>query len=119
MEKREITLDNGETRDGFVVYSLGNFLADQNKNYTRDSAILNLNITKNDEGKISINAATYTPTYIYKDTSKNSKKFRIVNLKNSIDSYDAGYDTNIGKNVYNTFKNELNNIRKLLGDEIK
>lgn len=119
MEKRKITLDNGEEKDVFVVYSLGNFLADQNKNYTRDSAILNLNITKNNEGKITINSATYTPTYIYKNTSKSSKRFSIINLKNSIDSYDAGYETGIGKTVYNTFKKELNNIYKFLGNEIK
>lgn len=119
MEKRDITLDDGSHKDGFVVYSLGNFLADQNKNYTRDSAILNLNITKDSDDKIKINSATYTPTYIYKDTSKSSNKFKILNLKNSIDSYEAGYNSNLSKNTYNTLKTELNNIKKILGDDIK
>lgn len=119
MEKRDIILDDGSHKDGFVVYSLGNFLADQNKNYTRDSAILNLNITKVSDDKIKINSATYTPTYIYKDTSKSSNKFKILNLKNSIDSYEAGYNSNFNKNTYNTLKTELNNIKKILGDDIK
>ncbi len=119
MEKRDIALDDGSHKDGFVVYSLGNFLADQNKNYTRDSAILNLNITKVSDDKIKINSATYTPTYIYKDTSKSSNKFKILNLKNSIDSYEAGYNSNFNKNTYNTLKTELNNIKKILGDDIK
>lgn len=119
MEKRDIALDDGSHKDGFVVYSLGNFLADQNKNYTRDSAILNLNITKDSDDKIKINSATYTPTYIYKDTSKSSNKFKILNLKNSIDSYEAGYNSNLSKNTYNTLKTELNNIKKILGDDIK
>lgn len=119
MEKRDITLDDGSHKDGFVVYSLGNFLADQNKNYTRNSAILNLNITKDSDDKIKINSATYTPTYIYKDTSKSSNKFKILNLKNSIDSYEAGYKSNFNKNTYNTLKTELNNIKKILGDDIK
>lgn len=119
MEKRDIALDDGSHKDGFVVYSLGNFLADQNKNYTRDSAILNLNITKDSDDKIKINSATYTPTYIYKDTSKSSNKFKILNLKNSIDSYEAGYNSNFNKNTYNTLKTELNNIKKILGDDIK
>ena len=57
MEKREISLPDGNKKDGFVIYSLGNFLADQNKNYTRDSAILNLSITKNPVGKITIDSA--------------------------------------------------------------
>lgn len=118
-EKREITLEDGSTKDGFVVYSLGNFLADQNKKYTRDSAILNLNITKNTEGKIKINSVKYTPTYIYKDTSKSTKKFKIINITNAIESYEAGYSPNLNKNTYNTFKTELQNITNILGDEIK
>lgn len=118
MEKREITLQDGTTKEGFIVYSLGNFLADQNKTYTRDSAILNLSITKDIDGAIKINSAKYTPVYIYKDTSSSSKKFKIIDLENTIASYEAGYDTSIGKNVYNTFKTELNNIKRIIGDEI-
>ena len=119
MEKRDIVLEDGTHKDGFIVYSLGNFLADQNKNYTRDSAILNLNITKDQDNKIKINSATYTPTYIYKDTSKQTNKFKILNLKNTIDSYEAGYSPNLNKTTYNTFKTELNNIKNILGEEIK
>lgn len=119
MEKRDIVLEDGIHKDGFIVYSLGNFLADQNKNYTRDSAILNLNITKDQDNKIKINSATYTPTYIYKDTSKQTNKFKILNLKNTIDSYEAGYSPNLNKTTYNTFKTELNNIKNILGEEIK
>ena len=75
MEKREITLSDGSIKDGFIVYSLGNFLADQSKANTRNSAILNLKITKDPENKIHINTATYTPIYTYKDSSQSTKKF--------------------------------------------
>ena len=118
MEKRSITLDNGTTKEGFIVYSLGNFLADQNKTYTRDSAILNLNITKHSDNKITINYVKYTPIYTYKNTSQSNKKFKIIDLKNTIASYDAGYDTTIGTKLYHTFKSEFENVKKLLGDEI-
>ena len=118
MEKREITLDDGSIKDGFVVYSLGNFLADQNKSYTRNSVILNLNITKNTQGKISINSVTYTPIYTYKNKSKSSQKFKIIDLENAIANYDSGEDTSIGSTAYNTFTTELGNIKKLIGEEI-
>lgn len=118
-EKREITLSDGATKDGFVVYSLGNLLADQNKKYTRDSAILTLNITKDENDKIKINTVKYVPTYIYKDTSKSSQKFKIINIKNAIDSFDAGYSPNLSSSTYNTFKTELSNIKRILGEEIK
>lgn len=118
MEKREITLDDGSTKDGFVIYSLGNFLADQNKTYTRNSVILNLNITKNSEGKISINSVTYTPIYTYKDKAKSSQKFKIIDLEKAISNYEMENDTTYGASVYNTFKTELDNIKNLIGEEI-
>ena len=72
IEKRTIKLEDGSTKDGFVIYSLGNFMANQNKKYTQDSAILKLQITKHkDNGKISIDKVNYAPTYMYKNTSKN------------------------------------------------
>ena len=119
MEKREISLPDGNKKDGFVVYSLGNFLADQNKNYTRDSAILNLSITKNPDGKITIDSAKYTPIYIYKNSTNKTKKFKILNLTNTISAYEAGYTEGITPSTYTTLKKELVNVQNILGDEIK
>lgn len=120
MEKKTIKLEDGSTKDGFVVYSLGNFMANQKKQYTCDSAILNLTITKNAKtGKISIDKAEYTPTYIYNSKSGSTKKFKILDIENTIAAYDAGVDTSISKTTYNTLTTELKNVKKLLGDEIK
>ena len=119
MEKRELTLPDGTKKDGFVVYSLGNFLADQSKTYSKDSAILNLKITKNEDGKITINSAKYTPIYTYKSASNQSHKFKIINLKNAIASIDAGYAGEYSSQNSSTFKKELENIQNLLGEEIK
>ena len=47
MEKRSITLSDGSIVDGFVIYSLGNFISGQKKENTKTSAILNLTFTKN------------------------------------------------------------------------
>ena len=119
MEKREITLPNGSTKQGFLVYSLGNLLADQNKNYTRDTAIIYLQITKNTDGKINIDSVTYTPIYIYKDSTKSANKFELIDLKSTIASYEAGYTSNISSKTYSLFKTELENIKKILGEELQ
>ena len=120
MEKRTIELEDGSTKDVFVVYSLGNFMADQNSKYTKDTALLNLNITKNNEtGKISINSATYTPIYYYKNSSVSTHKFKFIDINRAIEAYESDYDTSIGKTLYNTLKTELKNIKDILGDEIK
>ena len=46
MEKRTVTLADGTKKDGFVIYSLGNFMSGQNANYTRQSVILDIQLTK-------------------------------------------------------------------------
>ena len=119
MESKKVTLDDGSEKEAFVIYSLGNFMADQNKAYTRDSLILNLKYTKNGEtGEISFNSATYTPTYVYKNTAVSNKKFKIFNIAESIEKYKSGYDKSIGEKMYNTLNTELENVKKIVGDEI-
>ena len=120
MEKREIKLADGTTKDGFVIYSLGNFMANQNYKYTQDSAIINLQITKHkDNGKISIDSATYTPTYMYKNPSKSIKKFKILDIKNEISKYKEKASGAVSASTYNTLTTELKNIERIIGKEIK
>ena len=118
MEKRTVTLDDGTTKDGFIIYSLGNFMADQNAKNTKDSIILDLTITKHVDGTVTIDKAEYIPIYLYKDSSSKEKKFKILNIEKSILNYDYGIITNIDKALYNTLKKELENIKNIVGEEI-
>lgn len=117
MEKKTITLDDGSTKDVFVVYALGNFTADQRAEITRDSAILNLDITKDSNGKILINRVSYVPIYMYKNSAAKVHKFKILDIEKSIANYDSG-DSSIGSSVYSNLKVQLKKIRDILGDEI-
>lgn len=117
MEKKTITLDDGSTKDVFVVYALGNFTADQRAEITRDSAILNLDITKDSDGKILINKVSYVPIYMYKNSAAKVHKFKILDIEKSIANFDSG-DTSIGSSVYSNLKVQLQKIRDILGDEI-
>ena len=117
MEKKTITLDDGSTKDVFVVYALGNFTADQRAEITRDSAILNLDITKDSDGKILINKVSYVPIYMYKNSAAKVHKFKILDIEKSIANFDSG-DTSIGSSVYSNLKIQLQKIRDILGDEI-
>ena len=118
MEKKTITLDDGTTKDVFVVYALGNFTADQRDEITRDSAILNLNITKNVDGKISINKVDYVPIYMYKNSNAKSHKFKILDIEKSIAKYESGDTSSISPTVYTNLKTQLEKIKSILGDEI-
>ena len=117
MEKKTITLDDGSTKDVFVVYALGNFTADQRAEITRDSAILNLDITKDSDGKILINRVSYVPIYMYKNSAAKVHKFKILDIEKSIANYDSG-DSSIGYSVYSNLKVQLKKIGDILGDEI-
>lgn len=118
MEKRTITLEDGTTKEGFVIYACGNFICDQNAENTRNSIILNLTITKHADGKISIDKANYVPIYMYKGASSQLKRMKVLDIKQSISDYENGIDTSIGQSTYNDLKKQLEKIKSIVGDEI-
>ena len=119
MEKREVKLEDGTTRDGFIIYSLGNFMSGQNADHSRQSVILDIKLTKaGKDGKISIDSVTYTPIYMFNYyTSKSAHRFKVMDIEDEIDKYENG-DTSIGANMYNTLKKELNQVYEIVGPEI-
>ena len=120
MEKRKIKLDDGTEKDGFVIYSLGNFMANQNKQYTKDSAILNLRFTKHkDTNKITLDTVTYTPTYMFSNSSKSKQKFKILDIEHEIALYESNSPNSVSKSTYNTLVSELKSIKKIIGKEIE
>ena len=119
MEKRTITLEDGTTKDGFIVYSLGNFMSGQNKSYTRQSVILQLQITKKGEtGASTIDKKEYVPIYMYNYSSpKGAHNYKILDIESEIAKYESG-DTSIGSSLYSTLKTELGQVEEILGPEI-
>lgn len=119
MEKRTITLEDGTTKDGFVIYSFGNFMSGQVKENTKNSIILNMKLTKNGEtSKVSIDEVNYTPIYMYKSSAK-SKAYKILDIEKSIAAYENKSNNSITQTTYNTLKTELSKIKKTMGDPIK
>lgn len=120
MEKRTVTLADGTKKDGFVIYSLGNFMSGQNANYTRQSVILDIQLTKKGkDNSISIDTVKYTPIYMYNIyAGKSMNRFKIMDIEEEIKKYDEG-DTSIGAQLYNTLVSELNHVYKVVGNEIE
>ena len=118
MEKRTITLDDGSTKDGFVIYSLGNFMSGQTKERTRNSIILNIELTKNGEtDKTSIEKVTYIPIYMYKNTSKNKQKYLVMDIEKALNNYNSGNHI-ISSNTYSTLQTELTRIKNTIGENL-
>lgn len=118
MEKRTITLDDGTTKDGFVIYSLGNFMSGQTKERTRNSIILNIELTKSGENdKISIGKVSYIPIYMYKNTTKSKQKYLVLDIENAISQYDSG-NFIINSSTYSTLQKELTKIKNTMGENL-
>lgn len=115
MEKRTVTLEDGTTKDCFVIYSLGNFISGQTKKNTRTSIILNINFTKDGEtGKTTIGDVSYVPIYMYKSSSGSTKRYKLLDITSSIAEYENGSDTSIGQSTYSTLKSELTRVNEMM-----
>ena len=102
MEKRTVTLSDGTKKDGFVIYSLGNFISAQKDKYTKDSIILNLKITKHSQGNITIDSYDYTPIYMQDNGANATNRYELVDLEKKIRDYENG-DKSITAAAYKTY----------------
>ena len=95
MEMREVTDIAGDTKTGYICYSLGNLISCQNDIYTNISAIVNIELTKGaDSGKAWVSQVTYEPIYMVDlydyGIDDYGWHYRLANLHAAIDAYDSG-----------------------------
>jgi len=114
MEK--VQVNNGKKEsEGFVIYSLGNFVSGQVKENTRNSIVLNLTVTKKGTGEITIDNAKYMPIYTYK-SSDSKRRYKVLDIKKAIESYNSG-NRYINQGEYDLLSNEYNKIINTVGAE--
>lgn len=87
MQMKTVQTVDGETKDCFVAYSLGNFISSMTKEYTMESVILNLEFTKSGEtGKTSISNVSYTPIYVVDHGEGSDVRFEVLPIRKAIES---------------------------------
>lgn len=119
MEKKTIKLENGEEKDVFVVYALGNFISGQTFKNTKTTAILDMKIRKSGKtGKISIDSVDYVPVYCYDSSKSGRDRYTLLDIRETINNYENGNKDNVSESLYKTLKAELNNAENILGDPI-
>ncbi|ABY93150.1 CapA family protein [Thermoanaerobacter brockii subsp. lactiethylicus] len=77
MEKKKITTDEGEEKEVFVAYSLGNFISNQRDRYQDSGVIVNITITKKND-KTSITEVSYVPTWVRVFKKEGKTQYRIL-----------------------------------------
>ena len=124
MEMKTVTMEDGSTKTGFVIYSMGNFFSAQTFANTRNTLILNVQVRKDGEtGKISIDNATYTPIYVFDNNTggnpnnNGSDRYELLDIESIISDYESGTG-NWNSTMYNLAKTELDRTVNILGPEI-
>lgn len=111
-EKKTFTMADGTQKDVFVIYSLGNFISTFSTKNTDTSIILNIEISKDSNGKISIDNADYIPVYKANKYGKD-KKYTLLDINKSISDYKNNLDENITSDTYSKLENSLEFVQKL------
>lgn len=83
------TLPDG--RQGFVCYSLGNFISSQTKPNTDTTAVLTLTLTRDNEtGEAQVTDYAYIPMYMLHRAEGASPRFKLVDIHAALDSGETG-----------------------------
>ena len=124
IEMKTVTMEDGTSKTGFVIYSMGNFFSAQTYPNTRNTLILNVQVRKNGKtNEISIDNATYTPIYVYDNNSgqnpnaNGQDRYELLDIETIIAEYESGTG-NWNQAMYNLAKTELERTVGILGPEI-
>ncbi len=83
------TLEDG--RQGFVCYSLGNFISSQNDEYTDTTAVLTLELTRDNEtGEAQVTGYSYAPMYMLDREARAKPRFQLLDVYAALASGEAG-----------------------------
>ena len=113
MEKRTITLEDGTTKDGFLIYSLGNFMSGQVIENTMNTIILQLQITKHSNNSITIDSVKYVPIFMYDKGAGQEKRYKIIDINKTLKAYENG-DKTITDGLYNRLKAAKTKIESIV-----
>ena len=75
---------DSKLKEGFIAYSLGNFISNQRERFTDCGVILKFSISKKPEGEITLSNVGYLPTWVFKGKVDNKDEFVILPSDTSI-----------------------------------
>ena len=104
------TLEDG--RQGFVCYSLGNFISSQNDEYTDTTAVLTLELTKDSEtGEAQVTGYRYAPMYMLDREAGAKPRFELLDIAETLEAGEAG------ESLTRRLEKAAEDCRKIFGPE--
>lgn len=107
---------DGAEHQGFVCYSLGNFLSNQQELETKTTVILDLELTKDPQGGTTVTGVSYTPYYmVHRDSAPVGEQRYLVNIHDAMTQYESGSSDIISASAYQELQNALVHCHQILG----
>ena len=120
-ETVSVTGWDGQEREGFVCYSLGNFISNQYdpSPATMTTAILDLELTKDPAtGETAVTNVGYVPYYmIHRDSAPAGERRYLLDIHQAMGEYEAGTSTLVDKAAYGKLQEALEHCHTILGAE--
>lgn len=102
LSQRQITDKDGNKKNVFVAYSLGDFYGAGETAAARESLILQMEFTKYNDGITQITDIHYTPIYIADCGEEAVCRFPVVHVQNAIELYENHYYDRVSDELYQT-----------------
>lgn len=94
MERRNVVMEDGTEKEVFIIYSLGNFISNQQKQYRDSGVIIDLEIIKDYEKQtIELGEISYVPTWVYRFSENSKTNYRILPVGQYLDAEDVFNDS--------------------------
>lgn len=118
MKMLKVETDEGEEKEGLVIFSQGNFFSNQTDENTRNTAIFNIEVKKDGKtGKVTVEKVTYAPIYVNIKEPGAKDRYELLDLNEIIRSYEAGEET-WSESMYELAIKEKERCIKLVGPEL-
>ena len=109
---------DGQEREGFVAYSLGNFVSGQLDLETKTTVILDLELTRQPDGTTSVTDVRYTPYYmLHRSGAPVGQGEYLVDIHQGMADYEAGTSSIISDWAYGQLELALDHCHAILGAE--
>lgn len=119
MEYRTIQNEDGSTRTGFIIYSLGNFISSQTTPPRNASIVLHINIQQTDDKKPMITQVSFVPIWTQFRNASDQNHFMVRSVYDMLTlPEETRYDVIRPKDYKRVLEIQTETTGALLGKEI-
>lgn len=119
-EKIAVSEADGQTREGWVIYSLGNFISGQTGLRKEAGVIYYIRLRKDfTASTTTVSRVSYVPTWTHRYTENGRRQFRVLAVGKALTDYTNGQDGKLSNQDYMNLNKVWDNTTGLLGEGLE